>query len=146
MSWDINQVMLVGRIGHTPELKYTPSGASVCKISLAVGGKPFNGQDVVYFFYANVWGQQAENLIKYCNKGDLIAVTGELVQRKWIGKDGSKKSENEINVQRVQYLKKKNSENHTTGNNTDSSSPDDSQGDSLPPDAAEMFKNWDNQY
>ncbi|RKX94945.1 MAG: single-stranded DNA-binding protein, partial [Spirochaetes bacterium] len=36
MSWDINHVILVGRLTRDPELTYTPSGTAVCRFSIAV--------------------------------------------------------------------------------------------------------------
>ena len=35
MSGSVNKVILIGRLGKDPEVKYTPSGAAVAKFSLA---------------------------------------------------------------------------------------------------------------
>ncbi|MGA2141320.1 MAG: single-stranded DNA-binding protein [Brevinematales bacterium] len=51
MSWDINKVIVVGRLSADVELKYTPSGTAVARFGLAVGGKPkTDGSDSVSFF------------------------------------------------------------------------------------------------
>ena len=51
MSWNINKVILVGRLSSDVDLRYTPSGSPVAKFGLAVGGKPKqDGSDSVSFF------------------------------------------------------------------------------------------------
>jgi len=107
-NWDINHVVLVGRIAHTPELKYTPNGHTTVKLSIAVSNKPGpNGEERTSFIYATVWGKQAENLVAYKKKGDQIGLTGELCERRWTARDGGKRSVLEVNVDRVQYLRPK---------------------------------------
>ncbi len=61
MSWDINRVILVGRLAGDVELKYTPSNVAVAKFRIAVGGKQrSDGGENVSFFNVVVWNKQAE--------------------------------------------------------------------------------------
>lgn len=111
MSWNINRVVLIGRLANDPELKYTPSGVAVAKFSLAIGGKPKNdGSDSVSFINMTVWGKGAENLTRYQKKGDQIAVDGRLEQKSWTNQEGQKRSSIEVKVERIEYLNRKRGE------------------------------------
>ncbi len=105
MSWDINKVIVVGRLSGDVELKYTPSGTAVARFGIAVGGKPKNdGSDSVSFFNVVVWGKAAENCSNYLSKGKQVALDGRLEQRSWVTQDGSKRSVVEIIADRVEFL------------------------------------------
>lgn len=113
MVWDINKVVLVGRLGNDPELKYTPNGKAVAKFSLAVGGKPkADGTDTVSFFQIEVWGKTAENAQKFISKGSQVCVDGHLEQSSWTAQDGTKRSMVKVVVERLEFLTpKKNAPN-----------------------------------
>jgi hypothetical protein len=68
MSWDINHVVIVGRLTRDPELTYTQSGAAVCRFSVAVNrssGPRVEGQDeAASYFNVVAWNKTAE-LCKY---------------------------------------------------------------------------------
>jgi single-strand DNA-binding protein len=105
MSWDINKVVLVGRLSADVELKYTPSGTAVAKFGLAVGGKPKqDGSDSVSFFNIVVWGKAGETCSNYLSKGKQIAIDGRLEQRSWTAQDGSRRSTVEVIAERVEFL------------------------------------------
>jgi len=105
MSWNLNRVILIGRLAHDPELKYTPSGAAVVKFSLAVGGRPkSNGEETVSFIYVTVWGKPAERFAEYQKKGNQIAVDGRLEQKSWTNQEGQKRSSTEVIAERIEYL------------------------------------------
>lgn len=116
MSWDINRVILVGRLSKDVELKYTPSGTAVANFGLAVGGKPkTDGSDTVSFFNIVVWGKSAENCSNYISKGKKIAVDGRLDQRNWTAQDGSKRSVVEVIAERIEFLENKKQESSSQG-------------------------------
>lgn len=105
MSWDINRVLVIGRLTRDVELKYTPSGAPVANFGIAVGGKPSqNGEENVSFFNIVVWGKSAENCSNYLSKGKQCAIDGRLDQRRWKAQDGSNRSVVEIVAERVEFL------------------------------------------
>jgi single-strand DNA-binding protein len=105
MSWDINRVIIVGRLTRDVELKYTPGGTAVAKFGIAVGGKPKpDGSDSVSFFNVSVYGKTAENCSKFLAKGKQIAVDGSLEQRSWTAQDSSRRSVVEIIADRVEFL------------------------------------------
>jgi len=103
---DINNVVLVGRLTRNAELKYTPGGMAVSKISIAVNRKFKKGDewvDEVNFFDVTIWGKTAESLQQYLLKGKQIGVEGELRQSRW-EKDGKTLSKVEINANKVMLL------------------------------------------
>lgn len=105
MSWDINRVIIVGRLSNDVELKYTPGGTAVAKFGIAVGGKPkTDGSDSVSFFNVVVWGKAGENCSNFLAKGKQVAVDGRLDQRSWTAQDGSRRSVVEIIAERVEFL------------------------------------------
>lgn len=105
MAWDINKVILIGRLANDVELKYTPSGTAVAKFGLAVGGKNKpDGTGTVSFFNVVVWGKGAENCNSFLAKGKQVGIDGRLEQRSWTAQDGGKRSTVEVVADRVEFL------------------------------------------
>lgn len=105
MAWDINRVVLVGRLSNDVELRYTPSGAAVARFGIAVGGRPSrDGQDSVSFFTVIIWNKAAETANQYLSKGKQVAVDGRLEQRTWTAQDGTRRSVVEIVAERLEFL------------------------------------------
>ncbi len=116
MAWDINRVVLVGRLSNDVELRHTNSGVPVARFGIAVGGRPTgNGQDSVSFFTVVVWNKAAETAAQYLNKGKQVAVDGRLEQRSWTAQDGTRRSVVEIVAERVEFLSSGNSQNNQGG-------------------------------
>lgn len=103
----INKVLLIGRLGQDPELKYTPSGTPVCNFSLATSenwaDKSGQKQERTEWHRVVVWGKLAELCNKYLAKGRQAYIEGSLQTRSW-EKDGQKKYTTEINAKNVQFL------------------------------------------
>jgi len=108
MSWDINHVVIVGRLTRDPELSYTQSGAAVCRFSVAVNrssGPSREGQDEsASFFNVVAWNKTAELCKEYLSKGRQVGIDGRLQQRSWSGTDGVKRSSVEIVANNVQFF------------------------------------------
>ena len=105
----LNSVNIMGNLTRDPEIKYTPSGKSVCNLSIA-NNRTFskNGEKVteVSYFDIEVWGVVAENCAKYLSKGRGIIVEGRLRQDRW-EKDGKTQSRVRIAANSVHFLPKK---------------------------------------
>lgn len=108
----INYTFHIGRITKDLELKYTNSNKSCCNFNLAVA----KDKDTTEFFSFVAWNNTAENLCKYCKKGDLIAVVGRLSVEKFPDSQGIEKTINKIVVREVQFLNTKGNDN--VNNNT----------------------------
>lgn len=106
MANDVNQVILIGRLTRSAELKYTGSGTAVCKFSIAVNRRRKSGDqwtEEVHFFDISLWGKRGEGLHQYLAKGKQIAVLGELRQNRW-EHNGQNYSKVEIHANNVQLL------------------------------------------
>jgi single-strand DNA-binding protein len=104
----VNKVILLGRLGQDPELKYTPGGAAVCNFSLATteswtdkGGQK---QEKTEWHRVVVWGKLAELCNQYLSKGRQAFVEGRLQTRAWDDKDGNKRYTTEIMAATVQFI------------------------------------------
>lgn len=112
MAGSLNKVMIIGRLGRDPELKYTQSGQPVCNLNVATDeGYVKDGQRVekTEWHRIVVWGKQAETVANYLSKGRLVYVEGKIETRKWQDKDGQDRYTTEIKGDRVQFLDSKGS-------------------------------------
>lgn len=105
---NVNKIMLLGNLGHDPELRYTPKGNAVVTLSLATNrdAKGPNGEKRTEtdWHRATVWGKRAELCAKYLEKGSRIFVEGELQSRSWTDKEGQVHRSSEIWVDDVRFL------------------------------------------
>lgn len=77
----MNNVVLMGRLTHDPELRQTQSGISCCRFTVAVNRKFKNKDTDQYeadFISCVAWRQTAEFVSKYFSKGSMICVSGSL--------------------------------------------------------------------
>lgn len=107
----LNRVEIIGHMGRDPETKYTPSGAAVCRFSVATSEKwtdKASGEKKERTEWHNVqaWGKLAEICEQYGRKGGLVYISGSLRTNEWEDKDGQKKSRTEINAAEVLFLSK----------------------------------------
>ena len=105
----VNKVILLGRLGQDPELKYTPAGASVCNFSLATSESwtdknSGQKQERTEWHRVVVWGKLAELCNQYLSKGRQAFVEGRLQTRSWDDKDGNKRYTTEIMANTVQFI------------------------------------------
>lgn len=82
-----NKIIIAGNLTRDPEMRTTPSGAQVCRISLAVNrsyrGSDGNQVEQTSFFDCSAWGKVAEIFAQYLHKGDPLLVSGRMDQRSW---------------------------------------------------------------
>lgn len=118
----LNKVMLIGRLGKDPELKYTPSGAAVCTFSIATTDS-FKKDDKVTettdWHNCVAWQKLAEIYGQYLKKGTPVYIEGKQRTRSW-DKDGVKHYATEVIIERLEML----------GNKSENSQPAES-GDGL---------------
>lgn len=106
MAGSVNRVILVGRLGKDPEVKYTKTGLAIGSASLATDGPPKNGEKGVTEWHRLVlFDKQAETLAKHMRKGGTIYVEGRIQTREWDDqKSGEKRYVTEIVVSQVTFL------------------------------------------
>jgi len=81
----INTVILVGRVGKRPIIKYFESGKIQTTFSLAVN-RPKKSQEhesIADWFKIEIWGRFAEIANEYIRKGSLVGIEGRLTFKKW---------------------------------------------------------------
>lgn len=109
----LNKVILIGRLGQNPELRYLPqSERAVAKFTLATNERYFNPStnesDIRAEWHRIVtWGKLAEFCEKYLNQGKQIYLEGKLRTRTWQDREGNKRSTTEIEAQNIILLGKR---------------------------------------
>lgn len=106
---NLNKVTLIGNLTKDVEKKSLPSGQAVASLGLATNrswkDKDGNKQEQVEFHNLIAFGQTAENLAKFCVKGQTMFFEGRLQTRGW-EKDGQKHQKTEIIIDTFQFGKK----------------------------------------
>ena len=106
----MNKVYLIGNLTRDPELTTTPTGVSVCRLSIAVGRRFTNaeGSRETDFFNITAWRGTAENCNKFLKKGNKIAVSGSIQTRTYERQDGTKGFAVDIVADEIEFLSSKN--------------------------------------
>ncbi len=136
----VNKVILVGRLGADPEVRYTQDGTMVTNFRLATNevGKDRSGERTQRTEWHRIvtFGKLAEVCGSYLSKGSLAYVEGRLQTRTWDDKDGNKRSTTEIVAQNMQILEPKGKEGGENlkgaGNRPSPSMPDTAGEDDVP--------------
>lgn len=100
-----NKVILIGNLCANPELKQTPSGASVCSFSIAVNRrKSKEGNAETDFINIVAWRSTAEFIARYFKKGQAILVCGQIQTRSWTDNAGNKRYATEVVADEVSFV------------------------------------------
>ncbi len=104
-----SKAIITGNLTRDPELRTTPSGASVCGFTVAVNRvyKDVSGgqREDVSFIDCSAWGKVGEMIGQYAKKGSAVLVCGRLDQRSWEDKNtGQKRSRVEIVVDDFNFM------------------------------------------
>lgn len=103
----MNRVWLTGRLTKDPELSTTSKGTPNCQFCIAVN-RPVvrDGVRETDFINCIVWNKQAENLVKYQRKGNLVGVQGQFRTDKY-EVNGETKYKSYILGEEVEYMESK---------------------------------------
>ena len=111
MRGTVNKVILIGRLGADPELKYMPSGDPVANFNLATNesyrDKEGNLQEKTEWHRIVAFRRLAEICGEYLKKGRQVYIEGRIQSRTWEDKNGVKRSTTEIVANAMQMLGKK---------------------------------------
>ena len=107
---NINRVMLSGNLTRSPELKTTPGGMAVLQMGIAVNGRRKNSQtgqweDVPNYFDLTMFGNRAQAVSQYLDKGTKVMVDGELRWRSWQDQNGQNRSKVEVIVNEIEFAR-----------------------------------------
>ena len=100
----MNRVFITGRIVKDPILEHTKSGIATCQFNIATN-RPVNrdGERQVDFITCIVWNKQAENLVKYQRKGNMIGIQGQLRVDTY-ETNGERKYKTYVLVENIEFL------------------------------------------
>jgi len=108
MAGSLNKVILIGRVGRDPEVRYIPSGAPVATFSVATDEsfKSKNGEQQQHTEWHKVvaWNKLAEICGEYLTKGKLVYIEGSIRSRQWEDQSGNKRTSYEIIARNMQML------------------------------------------
>jgi single-strand DNA-binding protein len=108
MANSVNKVILVGRLGKDPEVKYTQTGVPVARFTIATdeSWKDQGGEKQQRTEWHNIvaWRKLAEICGQYLNKGKLVYIEGRLQTRSWEDKEGNKRYTTEVQADNMVML------------------------------------------
>ena len=105
----VNKVIIVGRLGKDPEVRYTPSGAAVANFTVATSEEwkdkdSGEKQERTEWHRIVAWRRLGEICGEYLHKGKEVYIEGKLQTRSWEDRDGNTKYTTEIVAQNMQML------------------------------------------
>jgi single-strand DNA-binding protein len=100
MTRGLNKVLIIGRVGRDPEMRYTPTGRPVTTFSVGAT-RSWNTSDgerksETEWFNVVAWSTLAEICKQYLIKGRLVYLEGRLQTRNWEDQDGHRHTSTEI--------------------------------------------------
>lgn len=98
-----NNFFFIGRLTRNPELRYTSSNKAVAQVDLAIA----NTKDDTTFVQITLFEKMAENVHKYCEKGDLIGFQGSVKNHNWEDNKGNKHYDYTFMANRMSFLQTK---------------------------------------
>jgi single-strand DNA-binding protein len=109
MAKSVNKVILVGRLGRDPEMKYTANGTPFCRFSMATDDTwtdkgSGEKQERTEWHNIVVWDRLAEICNQYLTKGRQVYIEGSLQTREWDDQDGNKRKTTEIRARDMVLL------------------------------------------
>lgn len=111
MSRDLNKIMIIGRLGRDPEMRFTPSGRPVTTFNVATNRSWITGDGERHaeteWFNVVAWGNLAEICKQYLVKGQQVYVEGRIQTRRWEDSEGVKHSNVEIVASEMMVLGEK---------------------------------------
>jgi single-strand DNA-binding protein len=103
----MNKVILIGRLGQDPTVRYTTNGTAVASFSVATTerykNKAGEKQEVTEWHNIVVFGKQAERCGEFLSKGRKVSIEGSLKTRVYTDKEGVKRKTTEIKATAVTF-------------------------------------------
>jgi single-strand DNA-binding protein len=107
-SGSVNKVILIGRLGADPEVRYTSDGIAVASFRIATNenwvNKEGEKQERTDWHRIVAWRKLGEICGEYLSKGKQVYLEGKLQTRSWEDRDGNKRYTTEIVANNMQML------------------------------------------
>lgn len=106
----MNSLHLIGNLVRDPELRTTPSGATVCSFTVAVNRRRTqnNQQPEADYFRVSAWNKLGENCSKFLAKGRKVSVVGAVSVNTYQGQDGKTYANLNVMANDVEFLSSRN--------------------------------------
>ena len=104
-NFNLNKVILGGRLTAEPDVKQTPQGVSVTSFSVAVNRRGKEQQ--ADFINCVAWRQTAEFICKFFKKGSSICIVGNIQTRTWNDTQNNKRYATEVIVDEAYFVDSK---------------------------------------
>ena len=107
-NFNLNKVILGGRLTADPELRQTSSGIPVCSFSVAVNRRTSaDGAQQADFINVIAWRNQAEFLCRFFRKGSSICIVGSIQTRNWTDQNNQKRYSTEVVADEINFVDSK---------------------------------------
>ena len=108
----VNKIILIGRLGRDPEVRYTPSGLGVANFSIATSEEwkdkaTGEKKERTEWHRIVAFGKLGEICGEYLSKGKQVYIEGRIQTREWEDKEGNKRYTTEIVASQMQMLSPK---------------------------------------
>lgn len=104
-NFNINKLILGGRITRDIEVKKTSTGSTVCNFNIAVRRKLRRDMEPqTDFFRCQAWNRTADVISQYFKKGSAICVVGSIQNRDWTDPNGTRRFQTEMYVEEVMFV------------------------------------------
>lgn len=104
----MNKAIFMGRLGNTPELRYTQNGVAVCTFTIAVDRpRQKDKEEEADWPTIVAWRNKAEFAAKYLSKGRKVLITATVRTRSYEDKDGNKRKVTEFYAEDIEFCDKK---------------------------------------
>lgn len=116
----LNKVILIGRVGNDPEIKYTGNGEAIANLSLATSERwkdknTGEQKELTEWHRVEAFGRLAEIIGQYVQKGALLYVEGQLRTRKWQDQNGQDRYTTSVRINEMKMLAGKSGGNQAGG-------------------------------
>lgn len=98
----MNSISITGRLTRNAELRYTSTGKPVSSFCVA-SDYGYGEKKKTIFFECGLWGERAEKVNQYLTKGQAVTVIGEIEVYEYQGKDGIKRKEIRVHVDKFEF-------------------------------------------
>uniref|UniRef100_A0A6M3JIZ3 Putative single-stranded DNA-binding protein n=1 Tax=viral metagenome TaxID=1070528 RepID=A0A6M3JIZ3_9ZZZZ len=116
----LNKVQIIGNLGTSVEMRFTPNGKPVTSFAVACNDKRGETEHTEWFNVV-AWNKLAETCNQYLSKGRQVYVEGRQQTRTWTGNDDKPHYKVELIAEKVVFLGKKSERTETNEPETDES-------------------------
>lgn len=121
----MNKAILMGRLIRDPEVRYTDSGTSIARLTLAVDRRfKQEGGQTADFISCITFGKTAEFIEKYFHQGSKMVAEGRIQTGSYTNKDGVKVYTTDVVLENVEFAESKSSGSSGQSLNTEPSLAD----------------------